>query len=935
MADNTLTKIVEIELDASKALNSLIDYNKAIAESTALEKEAKKAYGETSKEYEIQHQKTQALKKEKQTLQREVQNEIKMETKAKDSLNAMRAELSNLTKQYDNLSKAERENANIGGKLQKQIVDQTKAIKAAEYETERYYRNVGNYTNSILDAIGMNNELGQAIMANGGNIKATAAIVGQSVKSINASLMTLMANPAFVALAGIVGAGFAFKWWADYNKGIAEATRLTKEFTGLAGQELTDLRSSIQATADVMGKDYVDVLKTADTLMAHYHITGEEAMDIINKGFAAGADLNGNMLQLIQQNAAALHDAGLSAREMVAVLAQTRSGIFGEDGLQVIGKAAQQLKLMSSSTKAALESIGINAQKLHDDLLDNGSIFDAIRQISEKIGELPDNSQEAAEAIKDLFGKVGLKASREMIDSLATMSTNLDEVMAQTGDYGKLLLEQIDTEKELEKVTADLFAVENGGWEAVTMKAKIYGNEALTALVNSFRTVRNALNDSWSQLKWWWGNLTNLVSGGWNVFKGIGQAALKLGGVLMGVGTMIKGVLLMSPETIVQGYDDAKNALSGAWSSAISNTKNAVQTYKSNKAEIDYEWLHGGATKGNYSNPASATSGGGGATSSNGSATSGGGGAASKGGKAGASVAEQIAVGSVKAFQQQIRTLVALRDALGAEDLDKAQELTKEINMLDMRLKRLQQWQQGKDPEGKYRVNDITSIITGIDEKLIETLTSPKVEDAQISMMERLQDIGKAASDVSQIMGTMGQVVQGNAGEWLKWGANVIGTISRAIPQLASLFAANEAVAGSEAMAQNAAMGPFGWVAGIAAIGSIIAALAALPKFATGGYISGAGTGTSDSIPARLSNGESVINANSTAMFGGLLSALNQFGGGAPIQANASARSVQGEEMLTRAFLRGAASMPAPVVGVREFTRVSDRVVNIKDTARL
>jgi plasmid maintenance system antidote protein VapI len=47
-----------------------------------------------------------------------------------------------------------------------------------------------------------------------------------------------------------------------------------------------------------------------------------------------------------------------------------------------------------------------------------------------------------------------------------------------------------------------------------------------------------------------------------------------------------------------------------------------------------------------------------------------------------------------------------------------------------------------------------------------------------------------------------------------------------------------------------------------------------------GGYISGAGTGTSDSIPAMLSNGESVINAKSTAMFGGLLSAINVAGGG-------------------------------------------------------
>jgi hypothetical protein len=52
------------------------------------------------------------------------------------------------------------------------------------------------------------------------------------------------------------------------------------------------------------------------------------------------------------------------------------------------------------------------------------------------------------------------------------------------------------------------------------------------------------------------------------------------------------------------------------------------------------------------------------------------------------------------------------------------------------------------------------------------------------------------------------------------------------------------------------------------------------PGFATGGLITGPGTGTSDSIPARLSNGESVMNANTTAMFAPLLSHLNVLGGG-------------------------------------------------------
>lgn len=44
---------------------------------------------------------------------------------------------------------------------------------------------------------------------------------------------------------------------------------------------------------------------------------------------------------------------------------------------------------------------------------------------------------------------------------------------------------------------------------------------------------------------------------------------------------------------------------------------------------------------------------------------------------------------------------------------------------------------------------------------------------------------------------------------------------------------------------------------------------------ASGGYIAGPGTGTSDSIPARLSNGEYVVNAASTKMFRPLLESIN------------------------------------------------------------
>ena len=52
------------------------------------------------------------------------------------------------------------------------------------------------------------------------------------------------------------------------------------------------------------------------------------------------------------------------------------------------------------------------------------------------------------------------------------------------------------------------------------------------------------------------------------------------------------------------------------------------------------------------------------------------------------------------------------------------------------------------------------------------------------------------------------------------------------------------------------------------------------PSFARGGEVRGIGTGTSDSINARLSKGETVINARSTRMFKPVLSAINEAGGG-------------------------------------------------------
>ncbi len=73
------------------------------------------------------------------------------------------------------------------------------------------------------------------------------------------------------------------------------------------------------------------------------------------------------------------------------------------------------------------------------------------------------------------------------------------------------------------------------------------------------------------------------------------------------------------------------------------------------------------------------------------------------------------------------------------------------------------------------------------------------------------------------------------------------------------------------------------------------------PQLAQGGMVGGYGTGTSDSVSARLSKGESVINARSTRMFKPLLSAINEAGGG---RSFASGEGVGGTTMgVVKAFV--------------------------------
>lgn len=97
-------------------------------------------------------------------------------------------------------------------------------------------------------------------------------------------------------------------------------------------------------------------------------------------------------------------------------------------------------------------------------------------------------------------------------------------------------------------------------------------------------------------------------------------------------------------------------------------------------------------------------------------------------------------------------------------------------------------------------------------------------------------------------------------------------------------------------------------------------------RYAKGGLVTGPGTATSDSIPAMLSNGESVMTAKATSEWGDLLSAINVSSGGNAINVSNLPQRGDGMRGMERMMERVMLKMPAPVVSVVDINKGQKRV---------
>lgn len=496
---------------------------------------------------------------------------VKINQSAEGSYNRLSAQYS-LNKIYlNNMTKAERENTEEGRKLVAQTKEIYEEMKRLQEATGKFQLNVGNYTEAsdaiiaygdkLKETLGLNSAFGESLLAlgrGGAESKAVFTAIGDGAKALGKTLLGLLSNPVFLAIAGIAAAGAAFKWWYDYNAGLVEATRLTQQFTGKSGDDLKAFRNEVQAVADSFNADFRETLIATNALSKQFGISANEALQLVKDGFLSGADANGEFLDTLKEYPAYFKEAGISADQFVAIVAQTnKMGIFSDKGVDAIKEANLRLREMTTATAAALDGIGISSEQVQKDLqTGTKTTFDVIQDVSAKLAELPDNAATVGAAIADIFGGPGEDAGLQYLRTLKDISTNMDEVKGKAGVLAQLQEEQLQSQIELQNALSGLFDATGGNFETLTTQAKVFVNQGLTAIIKGVIDVVNYLIELYNESVLIRAIWNGIVAGFKTTFDTLGNLFGFFIDIVKATGTALKGAFTLDFDDVKKGLAD-------------------------------------------------------------------------------------------------------------------------------------------------------------------------------------------------------------------------------------------------------------------------------------------------------------------------------------------------------------------------------------------
>ena len=890
MGENEEQIILDIKVNYEDAITQIANYRTKIDELTAskknLEKEnenLKKSEGDNSAQMMENQKQIEAinaeLKQEKDAvreLSKEVQNGLKQDKEKEGSLRGLRAELSNTTKEYDALSRAEREGAK-GKELADKINNITTELKNAEAATQRYYRNVGNYENAIQNALGANSRWYQGLQAlsNGmsGGFKNAVTGATQAVSAFGKQLLALLANPIVATIAAIAGAFMLLSKaiksdeesqqrlnaiLAPFNRILQFGIKILQEFAArilsvveaggkllgwaasmieklpIIGNQMKSVNDELRASIELEqmkyeiekasrinevqnAKDALEVAKLRNMVKDTENFTAKQRLQMLTRANALEEAQMKRNVELAKQKLKVLQAQAAMTKNDKAVndaLAQAEAAVYNaeRDYYQGTIRLKAQMQQTRNEILKGGKSTAVAATR---------NIQTAANDRQQAIKEAAEKERNAIRQAEDALLALleeGVEKQRKTIELQYTR---------QIEDLRKTLsTEKNLTEKARESINQTITALEQ---KKIQELKKLSDEEVKTRIETEQRIIQNILA---------------------TVKEGSEQEL------------NLKRLQLDNEEAmeVAQAQKDVADAEERERLILSIHAK-----YNAEREKMDEEAYNAYLDK--------------------------------------------------LTSETETRFKTAIAQA-GNNELEVLR-----LNM-DMRKTLLDEAQQ-REGESIEAFNLRKLEMENQFQESKKALAEKEVAIEQ----GKLQAMAGVANGMSSIFEAMGEDNEDFA------------RLSKVLALAEIAINTGKAIAAGVAQAQSVPY-PANLVAIATTVATVLANIATAiktvksAKFAQGGTIQGIGSGTSDSISARVSNGESVNTAQATSLFSPLLSALNQLGGGVPIVATSPQQQI-GEDMLANAFARGAAMLPNPVVSVEEINTTNERVQVIERLSRM
>ncbi|MBV4355206.1 hypothetical protein [Bacteroides uniformis] len=788
-------------------------------------------------------------------LNKQVQNQLKLEKEQEGSLVALRAELSNATAAYDALSREEREGTK-GKELQNHINAITEELKEAEEETQRFYRNVGNYEAAILKAAQSNIPFLDSIIkmqTELGGVKQAFNVGKTAVIGFSKQLLALLTNPIVAILASIAAAIMLVSKAINSSE---EASNRWNIITAPLSRSLDFLLNIVQRLAGGI----LSVVESGAKMIGWIAKMAEK-LPGIGKYIRDINDANREAIKLAKEEAA------------IAKQARTDQVQNAKDQLEV-ARLRQQAKDKEKFTAEERLAFVKQANKLEEEQAKrNVDLATREFELLRKRSEWAENDAETNDKLAELEA-AKYNAEKEYFSKTMELLEQENTIRGEIVTVQKAVAEKVAAIKEKEreeirKAEDEALKIVKDAQEKQFIETKrVYERQIedlrirLRTEIGLTATMRQALNQQIIALEQQKNDALQQLSEE-QLMKEVEnrQKLISLQLESVKAGSEQEYQLKMQQLVAQRDVELRQKELTEQMKLAI--------TEKYNKEIDDLSVQHENDT----------------------------------------------AKKQADALKLRLDNELAEAKLNGDSELELLRMQEQQKLELKDSLRRM-----GEESDAEFRARQLAADQEYLDAK-------QAVIDKEVEMQQN------KGESLSVLAGNLSDLLEQAAGD------------NENMAQLAKILAIAEvSIAQGVAIAkavETATRSSATWIDMLAAIGTVVASVTTVmgkamksvksAKFAQGGKVEGPGSGTSDSIPAMLSNGESVMTAAATSMFAPLLSAFNQIGGGIPINVTASSNQALGEDMLAKAVAKGMMMAPAPVVSVEEFTSVANRVKYVEN----